>query len=324
MRFKPKSDWICSECKDPDRRHRAKGLCVECYGKEYRKERIKSPEPKLNFLCSECKDLTRKHRARGLCNKCYAKYYYRNKQEIKRNLRSKPDWICLKCRNPNRKHSAKGLCQHCYDERKYKEKYGERKNFKHGPDWKCPNCGSKKYCANNLCEKCYSRRRYLNGDPKEHKEMRATWYQKNKKHHKSIIKDYKRNRYQIDIEFKIRSTITGSLSFQLKRQNNSKNGQSYRKYVPFTIQKLKKHLESQFNENTNWNNYGTYWWIDHIIPQSLYDFTSLKEIKKCWSLKNLRPLEKSENIRKNNKLDWKLIEEYNLLDIFPVKSRLLF
>lgn len=47
----------------------------------------------------------------------------------------------------------------------------------------------------------------------------------------------------------------------------------------------------------NWNNYGIYWEIDHIIPKSLFNFscTEDKEFQVCWSLLNLRPLEKSLN-----------------------------
>ena len=48
----------------------------------------------------------------------------------------------------------------------------------------------------------------------------------------------------------------------------------------------------------NWDNYGTYWEIDHIIPRNLFnnifDYKS-KNFQICWSLMNLRPLEKSLN-----------------------------
>ena len=53
----------------------------------------------------------------------------------------------------------------------------------------------------------------------------------------------------------------------------------------------------------NWENYGSYWHIDHIKPKSLFIFESLEdeEFKQCWSLNNLRPLEAKENIRKGNR-----------------------
>lgn len=84
------------------------------------------------------------------------------------------------------------------------------------------------------------------------------------------------------------------MQFALKR---AKSGQHWEALVPYNLQQLKEHLESQFDENMNWDNYGSYWEIDHIIPQNLFNITTVedKEFQICWSLKNLRPLEKIAN-----------------------------
>lgn len=65
----------------------------------------------------------------------------------------------------------------------------------------------------------------------------------------------------------------------------------------FSTKELKEHLESQFTPEMNWDNYGTYWEIDHIIPKNQFNFDSYndKEFKICWSLLNLRPLEIKHN-----------------------------
>ena len=64
---------------------------------------------------------------------------------------------------------------------------------------------------------------------------------------------------------------------------------------------LEKHLESKFEEGMSWDNYGE-WHIDHIIPQSHFDINSAdcEEFKKCWSLENLQPLWKKDNLKKSN------------------------
>ena len=53
-----------------------------------------------------------------------------------------------------------------------------------------------------------------------------------------------------------------------------------------------------------WDNYGSYWWIDHIKPRSLFKYEKPedKEFKECWALKNLQPMEKIANIKKGNKI----------------------
>ena len=67
--------------------------------------------------------------------------------------------------------------------------------------------------------------------------------------------------------------------------------------VGYTLKELREHLESQFDENMNWDNMGEYWEIDHIIPQNMFNFTTYKDrdFQICWSLMNLRPLNWLEN-----------------------------
>ena len=72
----------------------------------------------------------------------------------------------------------------------------------------------------------------------------------------------------------------------------------------YTLEQLKEHLEAQFDEHMTWDNYGSYWHIDHIHPQSLlpYDSCEHPNFLKCWALDNLQPLEAKANITKGNKV----------------------
>ena len=84
---------------------------------------------------------------------------------------------------------------------------------------------------------------------------------------------------------------------------------------------LKQHIESQFEAWMNWENQGATikgkWQIDHIIPQTVYDWTDEEEIRKCWDLRNLRPLCAIENTSKKNNLDLDLIVKYQIEDLLP-------
>ena len=73
--------------------------------------------------------------------------------------------------------------------------------------------------------------------------------------------------------------------------------------LPYTKKELMAHLESQFDENMTWENYGQ-WHIDHVYPQSKLPYDSLEHpnFQKCWALENLRPLCAKENIRKSDKI----------------------
>lgn len=73
-------------------------------------------------------------------------------------------------------------------------------------------------------------------------------------------------------------------------------------YLGINKNEFKEWLEYQFDENMNWDNYGSYWQIDHVTPCASYDLTSEDNIYKCFNWTNMRPLEKKENNIKNNKI----------------------
>ena len=75
----------------------------------------------------------------------------------------------------------------------------------------------------------------------------------------------------------------------------------YFEELDFTMEELRTHLESQFEDWMNWNNHGL-WHIDHIKPVASFNCTSMEdeEFKECWALTNLRPLKDTENMRKNH------------------------
>lgn len=115
--------------------------------------------------------------------------------------------------------------------------------------------------------------------------------------------------YRREKEKKIRATPKGRLDNIMGKSiretlGKKKNGYSWEKLVGYTCEDLMKHLEKQFDNKMNWNNYGSYWVIDHKIPKKFFKFSSFKDkaFKKCWDLKNLQPMEKFENMRKGSKL----------------------
>ena len=51
----------------------------------------------------------------------------------------------------------------------------------------------------------------------------------------------------------------------------------------------------------NWDNYGPYFHIDHIIPCKAWDLTNEIELKACFHYTNLQPLVGPENYSKGGK-----------------------
>lgn len=133
------------------------------------------------------------------------------------------------------------------------------------------------------------------------KKYRKEYYLKNKEKMLKQSIDNSKNRRKTDSKFRLNQSISASMRNSLK---NGKNGYHWGKLVGYTLRDLIKHLEKQFTSKMNWDNYGSYWVIDHKVPISIFNFSSFEHIdfKRCWALKNLRPLEKTENIKKYNKI----------------------
>lgn len=177
----------------------------------------------------------------------------------------------------------------------------------------CKKCGHNKD-QGTRCKNCQKnwRQQYLLENKEVENKRALDYYYKNQdkvKNYKIENRDkiraynneYEKNRKQNDPAFKLRKNCSRLIKHAL---NGIKNNLSILKYLPYTMEDLKKHLESQFDNKMSWNNYGTYWHIDHIYPQSLLPYTSMSDenFNKCWDLNNLRPLEALENIRKSNKI----------------------
>lgn len=138
----------------------------------------------------------------------------------------------------------------------------------------------------------------------------------NKEKLKLSNRKYQRLRWQKDFLFVLRKRTSNSINSSLKKNGSVKSG-SITKYLTYSFEDLKFHLESQFESWMTWNNWGTYsknnwddndqttwtWQIDHIIPHSTFKYKSMEdeEFKKCWSLDNLRPYSAKQNLLDGNK-----------------------
>jgi hypothetical protein len=61
-------------------------------------------------------------------------------------------------------------------------------------------------------------------------------------------------------------------------------------------------LESKFTKKMKWNNYGSYWHVDHIEPLASFDHSNDEHIRRAWHYTNLRPLDAKANMRKSDNI----------------------
>ena len=199
----------------------------------------------------------------------------------------------------------------------------------------CPNChniNKQNYRKNNKERVSEYRKQYYN----KNKEYLLSYSVNLRKRPDQIIKrkewtkqyilkpevrerrrelDRYRNKYNSKhrVSKHFRQNLAHSLS-------ESKNGRHWESLVGYTLTELMEHLEFKFQPGMTWDNYGTYWVIDHIVPIKAFHYTKTSDIDfiNCWSLENLQPLEKTLNSQKSDIISekWNNIElakKFNVL-----------
>ncbi len=131
---------------------------------------------------------------------------------------------------------------------------------------------------------------------------KSAWYQRNK----PKIYRQLRLRMQSNPALRLRNNLRRAVWEALVVNGGDKGGRSILKFLPYTMEELRIHLESLWEPWMSWDNYGVLnpsvrtWQIDHTIPQVKLPFNDFSHPNfiACWSLSNLRPMESSKNLEK--------------------------
>jgi hypothetical protein len=130
---------------------------------------------------------------------------------------------------------------------------------------------------------------------KEYREKNREKINEYQRGRKEQTNQYRKQKRKNDIEFKLKENIRSYVYQSL----NQKNIFSFSTYLGCSIEDYRLYLESQFDENMSWSNYGVYWEIDHISPLHSFNLTIPSEIQKAFNYKNTQPLTIHENRSKS-------------------------
>jgi len=151
----------------------------------------------------------------------------------------------------------------------------------------CENKQRKDRYNKNHDNELSRRREYKDQNPTKIKEQKKEYKQTEK--YKVYTKAYVKNKYENDANYREIKMYRRKLNKFIKNELITFSE------IDCSYENLKKWLEFNFDNNMSWNNYGTYWNIDHTLP-----LTEIREDLISW--KNLFPMEKEENSKKNNKI----------------------
>jgi len=187
---------------------------------------------------------------------------------------------CNKCENyksndeyrkyTDRENSYSKTCKKCLNEedkiRKQKLRQKKRETLKA----KCELCEEekvlkeftklKKFYKTKICISCY---------PEFLTKQKNAWC---------------KNERLTNINYRLKKSLAARLRSVIVKNDTTMN------YIGCNIQYLREWFEYNFTCDMNWNNYGTFWSIDHIIPVCNFDLTDENEKLKCWNWSNLMPV----------------------------------
>jgi hypothetical protein len=235
--------------------------------------------------------------------KTYKKYYLLNRYRSSAISGSKMLKICCKCKKE-----------------KSNDCYGKLKNTPDGLRYDCKDC--RKDYRNQMKQHVKEKNRlYYDKNKEELLEKNRLYREENKTTINHQRKEYRRRpeiqihikekqkeylpvrkikiqeRRQNDLNFKMSEILRSKIHKMLKNQNTS-----YANLIGCDVDFLKKWLEFRFSNEMNWDNLGSYWQIDHILPINGFDFTKENNKQICFHWTNLQPLTSLENRQKSDKL----------------------
>lgn len=126
-------------------------------------------------------------------------------------------------------------------------------------------------------------------DPGEREKHRAALrgcYHRNKATYLEHNRRYRR-KPNAKIADRLRSLLRGAM----KNAKSSK----ITELLGCSLVEFRAHIERQFVGGMTWENYGTFWTLDHIKACAKFDLTTLEGRKECFHYSNTRPLLKVAN-----------------------------
>jgi hypothetical protein len=201
-----------------------------------------------------------------------------------------------------------GVCKECRNS-KVREKEHIKVTVLEFKCWSCEITKSSSLfnkCKRNIqgithiCKECQSikNKKLYEQNRDEIKTKTNAYYHKNKPKVRVSRRKRAKIRIKTDIKHKLIRRLRNRLYSALKETEWKKNTH-FHEYIGCSLDELKLHIELQFKENMNWDNYGE-WHLDHIYPLSLAQ--TEEELYKLCHYTNLQPLWAEDNLKKSNKI----------------------
>ena len=174
----------------------------------------------------------------------------------------------------------------------------------------CLNRAKKERYRQNRAAHCAASKRYVLANKEVVAARQAEWRKKNRKklwaygrkyyaENAERLKGEVHRRSTATLEARLLATCRKRISGFIRRKEGRPGT---RELLGCTLPEFRDYLEKRFPKGCTWENYGSEWHIDHIIPCAAFDLQDAKQLRQCFHFTNLRPLRASVNLRKHDKI----------------------
>ena len=143
---------------------------------------------------------------------------------------------------------------------------------------------------------------YWQKTKEEQTERNRIWKEKNRDSVNAYARQYKpqweKHQRETNPQFKIIKNMRCRLYTALK--GHSKSSSTW-DYIGMDRDKYMDWIEFQFYDGMTWENYGTWWHIDHVKPCVSFDMEKDENIRQCFGWWNTCPLVAKKNLQKGSK-----------------------
>ena len=142
---------------------------------------------------------------------------------------------------------------------------------------------------------------YVFNNPEKVRETKVRSAAKNRAKKNAGTVRRTRYRYRTDAKFRLVFCCRSRVGTALRRAGVKKTQKSF-DLIGCSPSFLRDYLEVQFTPEMSWENYGTVWHVDHIIPIASFDLSDLEQRHKAFHYSNCRPLEAMANRMKGSRM----------------------
>lgn len=181
------------------------------------------------------------------------------------------------------------FCSNCKMEKPF-ESFSKNKKRRFGLHHDCKDCHKIKMRIYESSKEVRTRKKIRNrknyfANIERKKKYGKLWRIKNREK----IRLRNEQRRKNDVNLRIKQSLSARLRSALKEAGVKKSNKTL-DFVGCSIEFFRNHIESQFEPEMNWDNYGELGWVlDHVVACEWFNLVNPEEQKLCFNFKNIMP-----------------------------------